>query len=225
MLSSLPPDCHVYGVMKIDIISDVVCPWCLIGWRQLERALADTGITADVRWHPFELNPGMPVEGEDIAQHIARKYGATPDRMTETRARMDAIAAPLGVDLSGRAARIWNTRDAHRLLHWARDSGCQTALKLALFDAYFGRGENVSDHAVLLGAVERAGLDRGVAADILASGRYDAAVEALEERWREMDITGVPAFILAERGLVLGAQGEERLAAALRRMSAPSPAE
>ena len=210
--------------MKIDIISDVVCPWCLIGWRQLERALAQTGIAADVRWHPFELNPDMGPDGEDVAEHVARKYGATPDQMAATRGRMAAIAAPLDIDFSGRAARIWNTRDAHRLLHWSRDSGYQTALKLALFDAYFGRGDDVSDHTVLLRAVESAGLDRAEAAEVLTSNRFAAAVEALEGRWREMDITGVPAFILAERGLVLGAQGEERLAAALAKMAALSPA-
>lgn len=211
-------------MIRIDIISDVVCPWCLVGWRQLQRALAATDSAADVRWHPFELNPDMGADGEDVADHVARKYGVTPDQMAATRDRMAAIAAPLGIDFSGRATRIWNTRDAHRLLYWSKDSGRQTGLKEALFDAYFGRGQNVSDLDVLLGCVDNAGLDRAEAGDVLATDRFDAAVQALEMRWRSMDITGVPAFILAEKGLVVGAQGEDRLAAALVRMAALNPA-
>lgn len=209
--------------MKIDIISDVVCPWCFIGWRQLQRALEQTRIVADVRWHPFELNPGLDPQGEDLTGHVVRKYGATPARMAESRAQMLAIATSLGIDFSGRANRIWNTRDAHRLLHWAKDSGRQTALMLSLFEAYFVRGENVSDHEVLLAAVDRVGLDAAEAGGVLSDGLFDEVVVALELRWQEMSITAVPAFILAERGLMLGAQGEERLAEALRKMAALNP--
>lgn len=196
------------GVLRVDIVSDVVCPWCLIGFRQLERALADLGVEADLRWHPFELNPGMPPEGEEVAAHVARKYGASAERMAETRAAMAEIAAEVGVAFTpGVPARMWNTRDAHRLLFWARDTGRQTALKLALFDAHFGRGASLADHGVLADAAAAAGLDRAEAAAVLASGRFADAVASLEARFAEMGVTGVPAFILGERGLAMGAQG------------------
>ena len=206
--------------IQIDIISDVVCPWCFIGYRQLERALELAGLEGDIRWHPFELNPAMAPEGEDVAEHIRRKYGATPEQSVATRGQMKAIAEPLGIDFSARSDRIWNTFDAHRLLHWARESGKQTDLKLALFNAYFTRGENVSDTDVLLDAVEAAGLDRDAAAEVLATDSHGDAVRAMEARWQELGITGVPAMILAEKGLVMGAQEPERLAIALRKMAA-----
>ena len=206
--------------IRVDIISDVVCPWCFIGYRQLEKALEIAGLEGDIRWHPFELNPAMAPEGEDTAEHIQRKYGATPEQSASTRSHMKSIAEPLGIDFSGRSKRIWNTFDAHQLLLWAQDSGQQTALKLKLFEAYFTAGENVSDREVLLNAVEAAGLDRAEAEAVLADGRFAAAVRALEARWSEMGITGVPAMILAEKGLVMGAQEAERLAIALSKMAA-----
>jgi predicted DsbA family dithiol-disulfide isomerase len=206
--------------IRVDIISDVVCPWCFIGYRQLEKALEIAGLEGDIRWHPFELNPAMAPEGEDTAEHIQRKYGATPEQSATTRSHMKSIAEPLGINFSGRSKRIWNTFDAHQLLLWAQDTGRQTALKLKLFEAYFTAGENVSDREVLLNAVEAAGLDRAEAAAVLADGRFAAAVRALEARWSEMGITGVPAMILAEKGLVMGAQEPERLAIALSKMAA-----
>jgi predicted DsbA family dithiol-disulfide isomerase len=211
--------------IQVDVISDVVCPWCFIGYRQLEKALAIAGLEGDIRWHPFELNPQMAPEGEDIAEHIQRKYGATPAQSAATRGQMKAIAEPLGIDFSGRSKRIWNTFKAHQLLLWAQETGKQTALKLALFRAYFTAGENVSDEAVLLDAVDAAGLSRTQAAEILADGRFADAVRALESRWYEMGISGVPAMILNEKGLIIGAQEPERLAIALRKMAALTPAE
>lgn len=211
--------------IQVDIISDVVCPWCFIGYRQLEKALDLAGLEADIRWHPFELNPQMAAEGEDTAEHIFRKYGATPEQSAATRGHMKSIAEPLGINFSGRSKRIWNTFKAHQLLLWAQGTGKQTALKLALFQAYFTAGENVSDEAVLLDAVEAAGLDRAEAQDVLADNRYAEPVRALEQRWTEMGISGVPAMILNERGLVMGAQEPERLAIALRKMAALSPAD
>lgn len=206
--------------IKVDIISDIVCPWCLIGYRQLEKALEIAGLEADIRWHPFELNPGMGPEGQDVVEHIREKYGATPEQSAASRSQMAAIAEPLGITFNRTPGRrIYNSFDAHQLLHWAKDSGKQTALKLALFDACFTRSDNVSDRNVLLTAAEAAGLDREEAEAVLGDQRFASAVRALEEQWREMNITGVPAFILAGRGLILGAQGEERLAAALTKMA------
>ncbi len=206
--------------IQVDVISDVVCPWCFIGYAQLVKALEIAGLEGDIRWHPFELNPQMGPQGEDIGEHVRRKYGATPEQSQATRGQMKAIAQGLGIDFSGRSQRIWNTFDAHRLLHWARESGKQTDLKLKLFEAYFTAGENVSDREVLLGAVEAAGLDRAAAEVVLESGAEGEAVRALEERWWEMGISGVPTFIIAEKGMVMGAQEPERLAIALRKMAA-----
>lgn len=206
--------------IQVDLISDVVCPWCFIGYRQLEKALEIAGLEGDIRWHPFELNPQMGREGEDIAEHVRRKYGATPEQSAATRGQMKAIAGGLGIDFSGRSTRIWNTFDAHRLLHWAKDSGKQTALKLKLFEAYFTAGADVSDREVLLVAVEAAGMDRAAAEAVLESGGEGEAVRALEAKWWEMGISGVPTFIIAEKGMVMGAQEPERLALALRKMAA-----
>lgn len=210
--------------IRIDIISDIVCPWCLIGYKQLEKALALAGMEGDIRWHPFELNPQMPEEGEDTAEHIQRKYGATPEQSAATRHQMRSIAEPLGIDFSARSKRIWNSFAAHQLLLWAQDTGQQTALQMELFDAYFTRGDNISDEAVLLDAVDTVGLDRAQAAEVLADGRFAAEVRALEQRWTEMGITGVPAMILAEKGLIVGAQEPERLAIALKKMAAATAA-
>jgi predicted DsbA family dithiol-disulfide isomerase len=180
-------------------------------------------VDADIRWHPFELNPGMVKQGEDIAAHVRRKYGRPPEAMRETRSAMAEIAAEAGVALRpGVPSRIWNTHDAHRLLHWAKASGRQTALKLALFRRYFEADEDMSDHQVLLAAVSEAGLDPEEAAGILATDTGSAEVRALEERFHDMGISGVPAVIVAEKGLVLGAQGTERYRAVIRRFSAPS---
>jgi predicted DsbA family dithiol-disulfide isomerase len=205
--------------MRIDIVSDVVCPWCLIGWRQLRQAIAETGIVADVRWHPFELNPAMPAEGEEVAAHVRRKYGASVEQSAATRAAMAEIAAPLGITFQpGVPARMWNTHRAHQLIHWARETGRQTALAEALFAAHFERGERLADDAVLLDAVEAAGLDRDAAADVLASASESGAVRALEARFADMGVTGVPAIIFDERGLVMGAQGPETFARLIVRM-------
>jgi predicted DsbA family dithiol-disulfide isomerase len=194
--------------LRVDIVSDVVCPWCFIGWRQLQAALAAEGVEADVRWHPFELNPAMPPEGEAVADHLRRKYGASPQQAAATRGMMRETAAEVGIAL-GSPPRIYNTRDCHRLLHWARDSGKQTALKEALFQAYFEAEADLGSRGVLLWAVEAAGLDPAEAAVILAGDGQARAVEALEARFAEMGISGVPAMIFDARGLVMGAQGVE----------------
>jgi predicted DsbA family dithiol-disulfide isomerase len=203
--------------LRVDIVSDVVCPWCLIGWRQLQAALAADGVAADVRWHPFELNPGMPPEGEAVADHVRRKYGATPEQSSATRTAMREIAAEVGARL-GSPARIWNTRDCHRLLYWAKDTGAQTALKEALFEAYFADGANPGERSVLLAAVASAGLDVGEARRVLDSDAFGRAVEAVEARFAEMGVTGVPAMIFDERGMVLGAQGVEAYRRVIARM-------
>lgn len=211
--------------LKIDFISDVVCPWCIIGLGGLDEALRqlDGKVEADIRFHPFELNPDMPPEGEDIAGHVARKYGATPEQSAGSRNMIRARAADVGFVINGGPdSRIWNTFDAHRLLHWAGLSGVaeQRALKMALFSAYFTDGRNISDHGVLLEVVEAAGLDAGEAAAVLGSGRYSEAVRIAEATWRQNGINAVPTLIVEDRYVISGGQTGDVFAKALGRIAA-----
>lgn len=211
--------------LSIDFISDVVCPWCVIGLGGLDEALRqlDGQVEADIRFHPFELNPDMPPEGEDIAGHVARKYGATPEQSAGSRNMIRARAADVGFTINGGPdSRIWNTFDAHRLLHWAGLAGAaeQRALKMALFTAHFTDGRNVSDHGVLLEAVEAAGLDADDAAAVLGSDRYGEAVRIAEATWRQNGIGAVPTLIIDGRYIISGGQTGEVFAKALGRIAA-----
>ena len=148
--------------LKIDFVSDVSCPWCVIGLRSLEQALERVGdeATADIHFQPFELNPQMPAEGQDIAEHIAQKYGSTPEQLLRNQEGIRARGAGLGFTFNlDKRFRIYNTFDAHRLLHWADLEGCQHALQRALFAAYFTEGRDPSDREVLIDVATQAGLD------------------------------------------------------------------
>lgn len=207
--------------LHVDIVSDVMCPWCIIGWLKFERAMARFSgqIAFRVRWHPFELNPAMPAQGEDAAEHVSRKYGLTPERARANSDQMARIAAELGFHFNrGPGFRMRNSFDAHRLLSWAAaledpdleaPTGVQTALKLALFAAHFSDNRDVSEHAVLADVAAEVGLDRNKAVSILASGEFGTAVRNEEEQWYERGISAVPAFILDGRFLVPGAQEPE----------------
>lgn len=209
--------------LTIDFVSDVSCPWCIIGLRGLEIALerAADAVTATIRFQPFELNPDMAPEGENIVEHIGRKYGATPEQSAATRAMIRERAAALGFTMAMTdASRIYNTFDAHRLLHWAALEGRQAALKHALFEAYFTRGENPGDRAVLLAATERAGLDADTAAAVLDEGRYAEDVRREEAEWQARGIHSVPAVVIDGRYLISGGQPPEAFEQALRQIAA-----
>lgn len=205
--------------VRIDIVSDVVCPWCAIGYKRLERALDELReeMRFEIDWHPFELNPGMAPEGENVAEHIARKYGITPEASAEARQRIAEAGRELGLafDLSDER-RIYNTFDAHRVLHWARLQGRQEAFNLALFEAYFARGENPSDPRVLERVAGSLSLDAEEVREILAGDRYAEEVRAEERRSAEAGIHAVPAFILNGQYLVSGAQEPETFVQVLR---------
>ena len=195
--------------LRIDIVSDVVCPWCIIGYRQLQRALDQRPGRFDItlRWHPFELNPGMPAEGQELSAHIAQKYGAAAARGSATRERLSALGEELGFRFTfGDGMRIRNTFRAHQLLHWAQQQGCQTALKLALFEAYFTRGEDVHDARVLVAIATEVGLDALEATAVLADGWYADAVRAEQRLWMDRDVYAVPAFFFDDGYPVPGAQ-------------------
>lgn len=206
--------------LRIDIVSDVVCPWCAIGLANLEKALAAAEVAADLRFHPLQLNPGLPAEGEKVAENVARKYGITPEQARERGGGVRAAAAEAGVAMTGRPDRLFDTFDAHRLLHWAGAMGRQLALKHALFDAYFTKGLNVSDHGVLADAAARAGLDRAAAAELLARGTFAAEVADDEIEWRAEGIAAVPTFVIDREFVINGAQPADRLERALRKLAA-----
>jgi predicted DsbA family dithiol-disulfide isomerase len=209
--------------MTIDFVSDVSCPWCIIGLRGLEEALARVGdlVAADIHFQPFELNPDMPAEGQNIVEHITRKYGSTPAQSDANRAMIRKRAADLGFTMAmSDQSRIYNTFDAHRLLHWAEQEGRQMALKHALFDAYFTQGRNPADHEVLVSAAEAAGLDGTAAREVLSSGRYATEVRDAEQLWRSRGIDAVPAIVIDGRYLISGGQPPEAFERALRQIAA-----
>ena len=219
--------------VTIDIYSDVMCPWCLIGWGQLTKALTELQgeIAAQIRWRPFELNPDMPREGEEQEAHLRRKYGRHAEEGARIRGQMKAIAEGAGVSLSyegdGEAppAMMWNTRDCHKLLTFALEEAgpeAQTALKLALFRAHFNERKNLSDRALLLDIAASAGLHREAAKAALDNPELEARVIAEEQQAWDYNITGVPAMILGGRFLVPGAQSPEVYVNALRRVAAKS---
>jgi predicted DsbA family dithiol-disulfide isomerase len=215
--------------IHIDFVSDVSCPWCVIGLKGLERALARLGglVDAEIRFQPFELNPDMPAEGQDLVEHVAGKYGSTPEQYFERREAIRERAAALGFTIAAGSAagRVWNTFDAHRLLHWAGIEGRQRDLKLALFEAYFTDGLNPGDHQVLKAAAAKAGLDPDAAGAVLSSGLYADEVRAAERFWLAQGISGVPAIVIDGRYLISGGQSADAFEAALRRIIAEAPAE
>jgi predicted DsbA family dithiol-disulfide isomerase len=215
--------------MKIDFVSDVSCPWCIIGLKGLEEALARVGdlVDAEIRFQPFELNPQMPAEGQDLVEHVAQKYGSTREQYLERREMIRARAAELGftIGAGSAAGRVWNTFDAHRLLHWAGLEGRQRELKLALFEAYFTHGRNPGDFDVLRDAAGKAGLDPDKAGEVLSSGLYGDEVRAAERHWQTRGISGVPAIIIDDRYLISGGQPAEAFEAALRQIATEAPAE
>jgi predicted DsbA family dithiol-disulfide isomerase len=211
--------------MKIDFVSDVSCPWCVIGLRGLEEALDRAGdaVTAELHFQPFELNPDMPPEGQNLVEHITRKYGITEAQSAENRQMIADRAASLGFTMArDENSRIWNTFDAHRLLHWAGLVGHQRELKHALFEAYFTEGKSPGDHAVLLEAATKAGLDPTETQAILASDRYADDVRRAEEIWRRNGINAVPAVIINDRYLISGGQPPDAFERALRQIAAES---
>jgi predicted DsbA family dithiol-disulfide isomerase len=212
--------------IKIDFVSDVSCPWCAVGLGNLDVALQrlEGEAAADLRFQPFELNPHMAPEGEDRVEHIARKYGADRAQQAVNRDRLRTLAAKAGFEIaSGEGGRIYNTFDAHRLLHWAGLEGRQPALKRALLAAYHSHMQDPSDHEVLVAAAGSVGLDPAAAREVLVSGRYGEEVREAERAWQRAGVTGVPAVVIGERYLITGAQPPEAFEQAIRKALSEAP--
>ncbi|MEO1730610.1 MAG: DsbA family oxidoreductase [Pseudomonadota bacterium] len=216
--------------VTIDIYSDVVCPWCAIGFGQLTKALAqlDGEIEAQVLWRPFELNPDMPAEGEGFEEHVSRKYGRSHEEGVAMRNQMKEIAKDAGVSLSfegeGEAPpqRMWNTRDCHKLLTFALEQAgplVQTELKLALFKAHFNHRQSLADREALLDIAASVGIHRQAAKAALDDADLEARVIAEERQAWDYNITGVPAMIVNGKFMIPGAQAPETYVNALRRVA------
>lgn len=208
--------------LHIDIVSDIACPWCAIGYARLEQAMQqlEGELGFAVRWHAFELNPTPGNDGVPILEALSRKYGRSPEEMQAAQANMMEIAAGLGLNFERMQERLTrNTFDAHRLVKWAAEHGKQTQMKMALFEAYFGHAANVSDAQVLARCAEAAGLDGDQAKQVLASDDYADDVRQEEARYQEAGVSAVPAFIVNEQYLISGAQEPAYLIQALRQIA------
>jgi predicted DsbA family dithiol-disulfide isomerase len=206
--------------LRIDIVSDAICPWCYIGKRQLERALAtlaQEGLRFSVHWNPFQLNPDMPKEGRDRAAYRAMKFGS-PERVREIDDRVSGAAANVGLafrlDLIRRTP---NTLDAHRLIWFAGREGMQDAVMEAVFAGYFTEGRDIGDRDVLADCAAHGGMDRAAAVEFLAGEVAANEMLAADRAAREAGVNGVPSFFLDGYGLYSGAQPAETMAAALRK--------
>ena len=214
--------------LTIDFVSDVSCPWCAIGLGALETALKNVapGIRAELRFQPFELNPKMAPEGQDITEHIQQKYGSTLEQQLQSREAIRQRGESVGFTFTtGARSRIYNTFDAHRLLHWAEteDLAKQRALKKALFKAYFTDGLNPSDTGLLVRLATEVGLDAARAREILAGDEYAAEVREREELYTGAGIHSVPAVIINHQHLISGGQPVEIFERALRQIAGAAP--
>lgn len=211
--------------MKIEFVSDVSCPWCAIGLASLEQALArvDNEVDAELHFQPFELNPQMPPEGEDITEHLVAKYGISVEQAQSNREAIRLRGEQVGFQFNmDQRSRIYNTFDAHRLLHWAGIEGRQSELKHALLRAYFTDGENPADHALLVRLAQQAGLDPERAQQILSSDAYAEETREHERFYLDQGIHSVPAVIINDRYLIQGGQPVEAFERALRQIAGES---
>lgn len=206
--------------LRIDIVSDVVCPWCVIGYRQLAQALEQTNTAYEIHWHPFELNPDMPAEGQNLREHIMEKYGSSKQESDASRARMNEAGSEVGFEFNFTDdTRMHNTFNLHQLLHWADQQGHMHELKQALFAAHFTNNRNISDNTVLADIAAEIGLDRSEALAVLADQRFANEVRTAQQQWRQQGIQSVPSVIFNQKHLVSGAQGVENFKSILQQLS------
>lgn len=195
--------------LTIDIVSDVSCPWCVIGYKALQIALAriNDKVSASIVWHPFELNRNMPQEGQEINEHLGQKYGIDQAQIDQNREAIHQRGMSVGYEFGHRGGgRIYNTFDAHRLLHWAKQLNKQTELKLAFFDLYFKEAGNPSDHAQLLECAKKVGLPLEEAKQVLNSNAFETNVRDEQQHYHAMGISSVPAVIINNKHLISGGQ-------------------
>lgn len=206
--------------LRIDIVSDVVCPWCAIGYRQLAEALKQTNTPHEIHWRPFELNPDTPSEGRNYREHIAKKYGSSREESDASRAKMTEAGREVGFAFNfTEESRTYNTFAMHQLLHWADQKGYAHDLKQALFAAHFTHARDISNKEVLADIVAEIGLDRSEALAVLADERFAEDVRNAQQQWRQQGIQSVPSVIFNQKHLVSGAQGVENFKSILQQLA------
>ena len=208
--------------MKLDItlVSDVACPWCAIGQSSIDRALErlQGEVEAKLNVEPFELNPDMGPEGDQVVRYLQRKYGRTPEQVAQAQARIRQSGAAVGFEFGARE-HVWNTFDAHRMLHWASLEGRAWELKRALLHAYHGEGRNPGAHDVLVELAAKVGLDQERAKQILAGDEYGAEVRERERFWIQTGVQGVPFVVVNGKYAIEGAQPPEAFEQAFRQIA------
>ncbi len=198
--------------IKLDFISDVVCPWCIIGYKRLEKAISDLGIQdwIEIEWQPFELNPDMPAEGENVREHITRKYGSTPEEGKRLEENITELGAELGFRFDFfNEMKIVNTRVAHILLGYAKDYGKQTELKMRLFEAYFNERKDISDRQMLIQQLQHVGLSSDEALLRLENDEVREHVKTTEAYWHSLGVSSVPTMVFNRSSALNGAQPVE----------------
>jgi predicted DsbA family dithiol-disulfide isomerase len=206
--------------LDIAFVSDVACPWCAIGLASMDKALARLGpdVSAKVHLEPFELNPDMGPEGDEVVPYLARKYGRTPEQIAQVQSRIREHGAAVGFTFGPRN-HVWNTFDAHRVLHWAGLEGRALELKRALLRAYHGEGRNPAAPEVLVELAKEVGLDAERAKSIVESREFEPEVRARERHWREMGVNGVPFVLVNGKYAIEGAQPPEAFEQAFRQIA------
>ncbi|MFY0682785.1 MAG: DsbA family oxidoreductase [Thalassovita sp.] len=206
--------------LRIDIVSDVVCPWCVVGYRQLAQALEQAETAHEIHWHPFELNPEMPAQGQNLRDHIMEKYGSTAEQSQDARDRLAAVGKDVGFEFRFTDdMRMYNTFNVHQLLRWAGAQGQEHALKQAFFTAYFTDHADLSDRAALIKVVTSIGLNAQEAAEVLEDQRFAPEVRKLQNFWINQGVRGVPAVVFDQKHLVSGAQGVENYSQILAQLA------
>ena len=200
--------------VTVNMVSDVVCPWCIVGYQRLQEAIKTLdNIEVDIKFPPFELNPNMPEQGQNLREHIMEKYGISEQQSADNRARLVEVGKELGFSFNfSDDSRMQNTFKAHQLIHFAAENGLEEEMKLSLFKAYFTDGKDVNDQTVLVEIAEAIGLDRGEVEEVLQNGKYAQAVREEEAIWMQRGIQSVPTFVIGNQGIA-GAQEPATLAA------------
>ncbi|MCL9780614.1 DsbA family oxidoreductase [Vibrio sp. S4M6] len=206
--------------LRVDMVSDVVCPWCIIAYKRLEKALQLMAVDYELLWHPFELNPTMPLEGQNLREHVANKYGTTIEESIKAQQSITQFGQEVGFEFNFfEDMRIFNTRKAHQLLMWSLSQAKQTELELAIFDAYFTKGLDISDDKVLLDTVASLGLDTELAHQVLDEKSWGKTVSSTEKQWLDAQITAVPTIVLNRHHVISGAQSSEQMMAIIKEVA------
>lgn len=205
--------------LKIDLVSDVSCPWCIVGYKRLEKAITQVAdqIEVEVNWHPFELNLDLHQGGVNLRDYLMKRYGTTAEQSIQVRSNLTQLGKEVGFDFNfSDEMNVYNTRDAHKLIAWAGESDKQTEMKLALFQAYFSDGKAIENHDVLTECAESIGLDPIKAKQVVSSERWNKIVEDEEVHWLSLGVHAVPAIVINEQHLISGAQPVDILVEAMK---------